>query len=136
MSIILAIPLVIWRISYSKLFNAQNDEMGSDRFYNLYLSLTGYNFSFFGNGINYYRGNDFLSLYMPSIGIFGICILILYLCYYFVIMNKYNGLILTFLIFLCINGSIQEVPYQFMFTLLSAQLLTEVKKKGYLYENC
>ena len=135
MSIILAIPLMIWRITYSKLFNAQNDEMGSDRLYNLYLSLTGYNFSFFGNGINYYRGNDFLSIYMPSVGIIGICLLFLYLCYYFVIMNKYKGLILTFLILLCINGSIQEVPYQFMFVLLSAQLLTEVKKKRYIYEN-
>ena len=49
--------------------------------------------------------------------------------------NKYKGLILTFLIFLCINGSIQEIPYQFMFVLLSAQLLTEVKKKSYIYEN-
>ena len=51
-------------------------------------------------------------------------------------MNKYKGLILTFLIFLCINGSIQEVPYQFMFVLLSAQLLTKVKNEGYIYENC
>jgi hypothetical protein len=136
MSIILAIPLVIWRVTYSKLFNAQNEEMGSDRFYNLYLSLTGYNFSFLGNGINYYRGNDFLSLYMPSVGILGVCLIILYLCYYFVIMNKYSGLILTFLIFLCINGSIQEVPYQFMFILLSVKLFTGVKKKGYFYENC
>ena len=72
---------------------------------------------------------------MPSVGIIGICLLFLYLCYYFVTMNKYKGLILTFLIFLCINGSIQEIPYQFMFVLLSAQLLTEVKKKSYIYEN-
>jgi hypothetical protein len=135
-SIVLVVPLLIWRITYSKLFNDQIEGTGGDRFSNLYFSITGNNFSYLGNGIEYYRGNDFLSIYMPSVGIIGICLLFLYLCYYFVIMNKYNGLILTFLIFLCINGSIQEVPYQFMFILLSAQLLTEVKKKGYLYENC
>lgn len=135
-SIILAIPLMIWRITYSKLFNVQNDELSSDRFYNLYLSLTGYNFSFFGNGLNFYRGNDFFSIYMPSIGIFGICLLIIYLCYYFSLMKKYNGLVLTFLIFLFINGSIQEVPYQFMFILLSAKFIISINKDLYIYENC
>jgi hypothetical protein len=86
--------------------------MDSDSFLGIYNSFTGMNFTIFGDGLDYYQGHDFLSIYMPSIGIIGIFILLLFMKSFSCILKNYKGLSIIISLFLLNNGSLMEVPYQ------------------------